>query len=199
MGTGIRRLAGGFVLQHSVGRRMRGIYDPSRDFVIYVGTTIPTNTPDPGHRSRLLSLVPMNLSTEYKTRDLIPPESWAWSQQEHGDRWMYAFAITKAWTCDGFPAAYDYAPRAYRVLGNPANFGGFVQINADEVQAIQDFDLTEVSLKKQAPALKVEARARLSAFIKQTIPSNSSRMNHCDRNHTVVGCLHECGSRRRRA
>lgn len=40
-------------------------------------------------------------------------------------------------------------------------FGGFVQINADEVQAIQDLELTEVSLKKQAPALKVEARARL--------------------------------------
>lgn len=74
---------------------------------------------------------------------------------------MYAFAITKARTCDGFPAAYDYAPRAYRALGNPANFGGFVQINVDEVQAIQDLELTEVSLKKQAPALKVEARARL--------------------------------------
>jgi hypothetical protein len=140
---------------------MRGIYDPSRDFVIYVGTTSHTNTPDPAHRSRLLSLVAMNLSTEYRTRDLIPPESWAWSQQEHGDRWMYAFAITKAWICDSFPVAYDYTPRAYRALGNPANFGGFVQLDVDEVRAIQALELTDVPLKKQAPALRVEARARL--------------------------------------
>jgi hypothetical protein len=45
--------------KQSVGRRMRGIYDPARDFVIYVGTTNPVNTPDPAHRSRLLSLVSM--------------------------------------------------------------------------------------------------------------------------------------------
>ena len=147
--------------KQSVGRRMRGIYDPSRDFAIYVGTTSPANTPDPAHRSRLLSLVAMNLSMEYKTRDLIPPESWAWSQQEHGDRWMYAFAITRAWTCDGFPTAHEYTPRSYRALGNPANFGSFVQLDADEVQAIRDIELTEVSLKKQAPALKAEVRARL--------------------------------------
>lgn len=147
--------------KQSVGRRMRGIYDPSRDFVIYVGTTSPINTPDAAHRSRLLSLVSMDLRAEYKTRDLIPPESWTWSQQEHGDRWMYAFAITKAWTLDDFPRAYDYTPRAYRQLGNPANFGGFVQLDHGEAETIRNLEVTEITLKKQAPTIKAEARARL--------------------------------------
>lgn len=146
--------------KQSVGRHVRGVYDPARDFVIYVGTTNPINTPDVGHRSRLLSLVSMDLRAEYKTRDLIPPESWTWSQKEHGDRWMYAFAITRAWTLEKFPTVYDYAPRAYRQLGNPANFGGFVQLDAQECEAIRSLEMTEVSLKKQAAAIKVEARAR---------------------------------------
>jgi hypothetical protein len=146
--------------KQSVGRRIRGVYDPARDFVIYVGTTNPINTPDVGHRSRLLSLVSMDLRAKYKTRDLIPPESWTWSQKEHGDRWMYAFAITHAWTLEKFPTVYDYAPRAYRQLGNPANFGGFVQLDAQEGEAIRSLEMTEVSLKKQAAAIKVEARAR---------------------------------------
>jgi len=144
----------------SVGRRMRGMYNPSHDFVIYVGTTNPINTPDVAHRSRLLSLVSMDLRAEYLTRDLIPPESWTWSQKEHGDRWMYAFAITRAWTLDDLPTVYDYAPRAYRQLGNPANFGGFVQLDSQEGEAIQILSITEVLLKKQAAAIKVDARAR---------------------------------------
>ena len=147
--------------KQSVGRRMRGIYDPARDFVIYVGTTNPVNTPDPAHRSRLLSQVSMDLRAEYKTRDLIPPESWTWSQKEHGDRWMYAFAITRAWTLGGFPAAYEYTPRAYRQLGNPANFGGFVQIDAQECEAIGGLEVNSIALKKQAAGLKADARARL--------------------------------------
>src|ERR1019366_2302161 len=128
---------------------------------LYVGTTNPVNTPDPAHRSRLLSLVSMDPRAEYKTRDLIPEESWAWSQREHGDRWMYAFAITNAWTLIGLPHAYDYVPRAYRQLGSPANFGGFVQLEADERIAINGLELTPVALKKQAAGLKADARARL--------------------------------------
>ncbi len=76
-----------FFSKQAVGRRMREVYDPTKDFVIYVGTTNRNNTPDAAHRSCFLSLVSMDLRTEYLTRDLIPPESWSWSQREHGERW----------------------------------------------------------------------------------------------------------------
>ncbi len=96
---------------------------------------------------------------------------------------MYAFAITKAWICDSFPAAYDYTPRAYRALGKPANFGGFVQLEVDEVRAIQALELTDVPLKKQAPALKVEARARLldapdGLYLRDGSPKTRQRKGH---------------------
>lgn len=74
---------------------------------------------------------------------------------------MYAFVITRAWTLEGFPAAHDYSPRAYRALGTPANFGGFVQLDPQECEAIADLEIAEVVLKKQPAALKVDARARL--------------------------------------
>jgi hypothetical protein len=147
--------------KQSVGRRMRGMYDPTRDFVLYVGTTKSMNTPDAAHRSRLLSLVAMDLRAEYRTRDLIPKESWALSQAQHGNRWMYAFAITSAWTIEGFPHAHDFVPRTYEQLGTPANFGNFVQLNPDERRGINDLMLAPVSLKKQSAGLKAEARARL--------------------------------------
>jgi hypothetical protein len=51
--------------KRSVGRHMRGIYNPTRDFVIYVGTTDPSNTPDPAHRSRLLSLISIDLRRHF--------------------------------------------------------------------------------------------------------------------------------------
>jgi hypothetical protein len=147
--------------KQSVGRRMRGIYDPTRDFVLYAGTTSAINTPDPAHRSRLLSLISMDLRAEYKTRDLIPEESWTSSQREHGDRWMYSFAITQAWTLNDFPHAHNYVSRSYGQLGNPVNFGGFVQLEAAERIAINGLELTPMTLKKQAAGLKAEARARL--------------------------------------
>jgi hypothetical protein len=147
--------------KRAVGRRMRSVYDPVQDFVIYVGTTSSINTPDPTHRSRLLSLVSMDLRGEFKTRDLIPQESWTQSQKDFGDRWMYAFAITKAWEISGFPSIYDYAPRTYSKLGSPENFGSFVQLDSEERESIQNLKLTEIALKKQAIAVKAEARARL--------------------------------------
>jgi 5-formaminoimidazole-4-carboxamide-1-beta-D-ribofuranosyl 5'-monophosphate synthetase len=53
--------------KQAVGRKIRSVYVPGRDFIIYVGTTNPANTPEVGHRSRLLSLASLDHRTEYKT------------------------------------------------------------------------------------------------------------------------------------
>lgn len=144
--------------KQAVGRRMRAIYDPTRDFVIYVGTTNARNTPEPTHRSRLLSLVRMDLRTEYKTRDLIPAESWASTQAEHGDRWMYSFAILQAWTLDELPSAYKYIPNTYGRLANPATFGDFVQVEGDEAIGLGALSVLPITLKMQVAGKQAQSR-----------------------------------------
>jgi hypothetical protein len=146
--------------KRAVGRKIRGTYTPGRDYIIYVGTTNPANTPDPAHRSRLLSIVAIDHRHEYKTWQLIPKESWERAQQEHADRWLYAFTITSAWDINDLPLATNLVPRAYKQLGNPANFGSTVELEGAERSAIMDQAVTPVLLKKQPAAIQGDARAR---------------------------------------
>jgi hypothetical protein len=146
--------------KRSVGKRIRSAYTPSRDYIIYVGTTNPVNTPDPAHRSRLISIASIDHRTEYETWRLIPKDSWEESQQSHGDRWLYSFTIVDAWNIDALPLAPTLVPRAYRELGNPANFGSIVELDPAERFAISDQPVTVVVLKKQLAAIKGDARAR---------------------------------------
>lgn len=165
--------------KQAVGRKMRGIYDPARDFVIYVGTTNPRNTPNAQHRSRLLSVVRMDLRSEYKTRDLIPPESWAQAQAEHGDRWMYAFALLAAWDLDQLPSAYDYIPKTYSSLRNPVTFGDFVEVDSSELQGLSELSIKPVALMQQASGWQAVTRATYfaaSKTIKEMIRSMAFRV-----------------------
>jgi hypothetical protein len=100
----------------------------------------------------------MDLRTQYKTRDLIPAESWAKTQAEHGDRWMYSFAILQAWTLDELPSAYDYVPNAYRSFANPANFGDFVQVDAEEVASLRTLSVMPTTLNLQTAGKQAQAR-----------------------------------------
>jgi hypothetical protein len=144
----------------AVGRKIRNVYTPSRDFIVYVGTTSPANTPDPAHRSRLLSLASIDHRTEHKTWELVPPTSWAEAQREYANRWMYSFSITSAWNFAALPLAPGVVPRAYHELGNPANFGSIVELNDAERDAILNEPLTIITLQTQPIAIKASARAR---------------------------------------
>lgn len=146
--------------KRAVGRKIRSVYTPGRDFLIYVGTTNPANTPDPAHRSRLLSLASIDHRTEYKTWELIPPESWEYAQREYADRWLYSFAITSAWNFTTLPLAPHIVPRAYRELGSPPNFGSIVELDNGERSAILNEPVVVIALQKQPVAIKADARAR---------------------------------------
>ena len=126
MGTGLRRLASSVVFEQAVGRKIRSVYVPGRDFIIYVGTTNPANTPEAGHRSRLLSLASIDHRTEYKTWELVPPESWEYAQREYANRWLYSFAITSAWNFSTLPFAPHIVPHGYRELGSHRILGALL-------------------------------------------------------------------------
>jgi hypothetical protein len=146
--------------KRSVGRKIRTVYVPERDFIIYVGTSNAANTEDAAHRSRLLSMTSIDHREEHKTWELIPKKSWEQAQIGHEDRWLYAFAISDAWDITDLPLAPALVPVAYRQLGNPRNFGSIVEVDSSEKTAILELRLKRVDLKKQPAGLKVEARAR---------------------------------------
>jgi hypothetical protein len=146
--------------KRAVGRKIRSVYTPGRDYIVYVGTTSPVNTPNPAHRSRLLSVTSIDHRTEYETWRLVPKESWEEAQHEYANRWLYSFTITKAWEITGLPFATVLVPRAYRQLGNPANFGSIVELDPTECTAIADQPIAPVLLQKQVVAIKADARAR---------------------------------------
>ena len=146
--------------KRAVGNKIRSVYVPGRDFIIYVGTSNAVNTKEAAHRSRLLSVATIDHRQEYRTWELIPKESWEEAQVEHADRWLYSFAISSAWDITDLPLASAVLPLSYRQLGNPANFGSIVEINASERDAILALNLEPVTLRKQPAALKGDARAR---------------------------------------
>jgi hypothetical protein len=146
--------------KRAVGRKIRSVYTPGRDFIVYVGTTNPANTPNPAHRSRLLSLASIDYRIEHKTWELVPPTSWEEAQREYANRWMYSFSITSAWDFAALPLAPDFVPRSYRELGNPANFGSIVEIDDAERASVLNEPVTIITLQKQPVAIKADARAR---------------------------------------
>jgi hypothetical protein len=146
--------------KQAVGRKIRSVYVPGRDFIVYVGTTNPANTPEVGHRSRLLSLASIDHRTEYKTWELVPPESWEYAQREYENRWLYSFAITSAWNFTTLPFAPHVVSRAYRELGSPPNFGSIVELDDIERSAILNEPVVPIVLQKQAVAIRGDARGR---------------------------------------
>ncbi len=152
--------------KRAVGRKIRSIYLPGRDFVVYVGTSNAANTREAAHRSRLLSVASIDHRHEYKTWELIPEESWKEAQTEHGDRWLYSFAISAAWDIKDLPLASALVPHAYSQLGNPANFGSIVELDAAERDAILGLSLEPVLLKKQTAGLKAAREPAISMPMK---------------------------------
>lgn len=75
---------------------------PSSDFIVYAGTA-GSETSDPTHRSRLLSLASIDLMKTYRTQQLIPAKSWKWAQEHHPGQWEYVFWVVDAWDIVDLP------------------------------------------------------------------------------------------------
>src|SRR5271170_4221872 len=80
-----------------LGDRLRAEYRPGRDTVIYVGTTDPTMTENPDHRSRLISAVSVEPNHILDTRKIVPETQWQATIAQFGeDRWSFSMAVIDA-------------------------------------------------------------------------------------------------------
>jgi len=151
----------------NVGLKLRSEFQPGRDVLLYVGTTDPRHTEDPDHRSRLLSAVVVQPGQELETRKIIPPETWAASVALHGERWPFSVAVVRAAQLEGppFPDARALIPEAYASLGEPRNFGSFVELVGEEREAARGLAAREVHLN-----LMPEVRAYIELRSTLTTP-----------------------------
>ncbi len=140
----------------SVGDRLRAQFKPGRDALIYVGTTNPENTPDPNHRSRILSAVVIQPNQVLETQKLVPTAAWGAKVNRWGNRWPYAMAVLRAAniSSDPLPDAHDVAPEAYRSFGAMQNRGGIVEAFGDERLEMMSLPVEEIELHFPPPVLE---------------------------------------------
>ncbi len=165
--------------KRSVGDRLRLNFRPGRDVLIYVGTTSPETTEDPEHRSRLISAVTVEANHILETRKIVPPESWASSVANWGDRWPHSMAIIDAANIDGppYPHAHDVIPAAYRSFAEIANRGGIVEAYDSEREAIMKLSATRLQLNLREDVIAyLKLRQVLSPEVDKLIKQDVWRM-----------------------
>jgi len=123
-------------------------YRPGSDFIIYTGTSGPDTT-DQRHRSRLLSLLTIDLMRTYRTEQLIPPESWRWAQQHYPGQWEYAFWVVDGWSIVDLPLSSTVIPTAYEKTGRYPYRGMVIEITGLERENLLSLAISPLTLTRQ--------------------------------------------------
>lgn len=118
--------------KRSVGEYLNREYNPTRDFIVYAGTSNPERTEIPSHRQRLLSILIAEPGEPIATEKLVPWDSWQDAQKKHDKAWPYSFAVRAALGLTDLPRASDITPVAYRAMGIRSNWGGVAEILGPE-------------------------------------------------------------------
>jgi hypothetical protein len=161
-----------FTLQ-KVGRKLRAELNPSRDVIVYVGTSDARFTQDERHRRRLLSVLRVEPSQIRATEDLVPRDSWLSSQGDFKGRFLYSIPVIKAWDFDKFPLAPELVPDAYRSLGDIRYRGDVVELSEQEKIAILGLSVHE----RKLPGNPTIERIRdLTSFRDLTLTENEAIM-----------------------
>ncbi len=157
--------------KRSVGDRLRELFNPTRDVILYVGTS-GALTEKPAHRRRLLSAVTVEPSRIYDTQQLVPPASCARAPQMFKDRWKFSMAARRAWDIPSLPLAPEVIPETYRMLGWRQNWGNVVEVQPGERPALLDLPLVPIELNLQAAGTAFDdkrAAMSLDAALKNAI------------------------------
>ncbi len=164
--------------KRSVGIEFSRRFQPGRDILIYVGTTSDL-TKDPHHRSRLISAVVPEPNRIHETRKIIPPQSWARSVEENGDRWPHSLAVVKAANIIGppYPNARAMVPKAYASFAAFENRGRFVEAEGIEREAVMALEVSPLTLNLAPDVLAYLAlRASVSLNVPKSVKEEAFRM-----------------------
>jgi hypothetical protein len=165
--------------KRSVGDRLRREFVAARDVLIYVGTTSTEMTRLPEHRSRLISAVTNEPNQIHETRKIVPPDVWANSNAQWGDRWPHSMAVVAAANMTGapYPTAHDVIPSAYRSFAYVANRGAVVEAAGFEREAVMALEIEPITLnlRKDVQAY-LELRSSVSKEIEPFVKEEAYRM-----------------------
>jgi hypothetical protein len=150
-----------------------------RDVLVYVGTTSTEMTRLPEHRSRLISAVTIEPNQILETRKIVPPDVWANSNAQWGDRWPHSMAVLAAANMVGppYPAAHDTIPIAYRSFAEIANRGGVVEATGAEREAVMALEIEPITLSLREDVTSyLELRRSVSGEVEPSVKQEAFRM-----------------------
>ena len=124
-------------------------YRPESDFIVYTGTG-GTETPVPQHRSRLLSILMIDLMKTYRTEQLIPAESWRWAEQHYPGQWQHAFWVVDGWHFTDLPLSSSIVPREYQKIGRYPHRGMVVEITGRDREHLLRLNISHLTLSRKA-------------------------------------------------
>lgn len=165
--------------KRSVGDRLRREFVAGRDILIYVGTTSTEMTRLPEHRSRLISAVAIEPNQILETRKIVPPDVWANSNAQWGDRWPHSMAVVAAANMVGppYPPAHGVIPTAYRSFSEIANRGDVVEAVGVERDAVMALEIEPIALNlREDVQAYLELRSSVSKEIDPSVKQDAYRM-----------------------
>ena len=165
--------------KRSVGDRLRREFVAGRDILIYVGTTSTEMTRLPEHRSRLISAVAIEPNQILETRKIVPPDVWANSNAQWGDRWPHSMAVVAAANMVGppYPPAHGVIPTAYRSFSEIANRGDVVEAVGVERDAVMALEIEPIALTlREDVQAYLELRSSVSKEIDSSVKQDAYRM-----------------------
>jgi hypothetical protein len=160
--------------KRSVGDYLYKEYDPSRDFIVYAGTSDPARTENPLHRQHLLSILIAEPGEPVPTEKLVPWDSWQDALRKHDKAWPYSFGVRAGWTLTELPRARDVVPAAYRSLGIRRNWGGVLEILGAERDALLPLLVTWVELPNREVVLATSATRDRIREIRENVSLSSA-------------------------
>jgi hypothetical protein len=125
------------------------------DFVIYIGTTDPTSTENPAHRSKVLSAITFEPNAPISTEEIVPPEAWQESIEKWGIRWEWSLPVTEGFEFDPFLDARTMMPATYARLGSLQSLGRCIPIEADELAVLRAAAVVRRPLRVRAAARRI--------------------------------------------
>lgn len=117
-----------------------------KDFVIYVGTSNPKDTPNPSHRQRIVSVIDVEPSAIVQTKQIVSPDAWANARAMYPGRWDVSLRIARAWDVENFPYARDVMPVTYRRFQSPATRGHPISVDTSDLMQLGQLNLIPVEL-----------------------------------------------------
>ena len=120
-------------------------YRTGRDFIVYTGTS-SDDTTNPQHRGRLLSLVQIDKTKTYLTKNRIPPDSWKWAEAHYPGQWSYCFQPLGGWSIAGLPRSTEIVPEAYSSMGLYPYRGMVREITGSERDSLLDVGLVPIKI-----------------------------------------------------